>query len=103
MRQFLVYNGLRLLILVATFAVVSGVWLLASGHLDWFWSLVIALLVSGLLSYRLLASQRAAFAAQIDARAHRAVAAFEALRAKDDAEVDAKFEAARSGEDDQPR
>lgn len=86
MKEFVVYTLLRLVVLVATFAVVAGIWIAVAGSLDWFWSLVIAFVVSGVASYTLLNPQRAAFAARVDARAHKAAAAFEAMKAKEDEE-----------------
>jgi hypothetical protein len=83
-KEFVVYTLLRLVILVATFAIVAGIWILAAGNLNWFWCLLIAFLVSGVASYTLLNRQRTAFAARVDARAHKAAAAFEALKAKED-------------------
>ena len=86
MKEFVVYTLLRLVVLVATFAIVAGIWIAVAGNLDWFWTLVIAFVVSGLASYTLLNGQRAAFAARVDARAHKAAAAFEAMKAKEDEE-----------------
>jgi hypothetical protein len=99
-KPFLVYNGLRLGVLVGTFVVVAGVWLLVAGHFDWFWALVISLVVSGVVSFRLLNGPRLALAARIDERAQKAASAFEALRTGDDAEVDAEFEAAAHEDDE---
>ncbi|HVX55848.1 DUF4229 domain-containing protein [Nocardioides sp.] len=84
MKEFVVYTLMRLLVLIGTFAIVSGIWLLVSGSLDWFWAIVIAFLVSGVASYTLLNKQRAAFALRVDARAQKAAAAFEAMRSKED-------------------
>jgi hypothetical protein len=83
-KEFVVYTVLRLVVLVATFAIVAGIWILASGNLNWFWALVIAFLASGVASYTLLNRQRMAFAARVDARAHKAAAAFEAMKSKED-------------------
>jgi len=99
-RPFLVYNGLRLAVLVATFIVVAGIWLLVAGHFDWVWTLVISFVVSGVVSFRLLNGPRSALARRIDERAHKAANAFEALRNGDDAEVDAEFEAASHDDSD---
>ena len=84
MKEFAVYTGLRLLVFVATFAVVAAIWILTSGSLNWFYALLIAFVVSGVASYTLLNRQRAAFANRVDARATRAV---EAMRAKEDEQV----------------
>jgi hypothetical protein len=50
------------------------------------WAVVIALLLSGVASYFLLNRQRAAFAARVQERADRASAAFEARKAREDAD-----------------
>lgn len=92
MRPFAVYTGMRVLVFVATFAVVAGIWMLSSGSLNWFYSLLIAFVVSGIASYTLLNRQREAFAGRVDQRANRMV---EAMRARDEAEEAAQREAAQ--------
>jgi hypothetical protein len=83
-KQFWIYTGLRVLLFVATAAVVFGVWLAVTGSAPIMWVLVVALLVSGLASYFLLARQRAALAVNVDERARRATSKFEELKAKED-------------------
>lgn len=97
MRAFVVYTGMRVLVFVATFAVVAGIWILASDSLNWFYSLLIAFVVSGIASYTLLNRQREAFAGRVDQRASRMV---EAMRAREDAE---EAEAARAAAEDARR
>jgi len=82
MKEFAIYTGLRLAVFVATFAIVAGIWILTVGGLNWFYSLLIAFVVSGIASYTLLNRQRAAFARRVDERATRAV---QAINAKEDA------------------
>lgn len=81
MKEFWIYTGLRILVFVATLAIVSGIWLLVSGSLDWLWVVVIAFVVSGVASYTVLNRPRQALAAKVDARATRTV---EAMRSKED-------------------
>lgn len=81
MKEFLIYTGLRLALLVGTFVVVGGIWLLVAGELNWFYTLLISFLVSGVVSYLLLDQQRAAFARRVEARATKAT---EAMRTKED-------------------
>ena len=50
------------------------------------WALVIALVVSGLVSFFVLDPQRERFARRVDERARRATAAFEAMKAREDAD-----------------
>jgi uncharacterized membrane protein len=83
-KEFWVYTSLRLLLFVASAAVIFGVWLAVSGSASIMWVLVIALVVSGLGSYFLLGRQRVALAHHVDERARRATEKFEELRAKED-------------------
>jgi hypothetical protein len=83
-KEFVVYTLLRNVVFAATFAIVAGIWLLVAGNLDWLWADVIAFLVSGIASYTVLNKQRNAFAMRVDARAAKAAAAFEAMKAKED-------------------
>ena len=80
----MVYTGLRLALFVISFLVVAGLWGLFADEVDILWSLVIALVVSGIASYYLLNKQRDAFARRVEERAARASAAFEQLKAKED-------------------
>jgi hypothetical protein len=83
-KEFWTYTGLRLLIFAASVAIVFGVWLAVAGSVSIMWALVVGLLLSGLASYFLLGRQRAALAHHVDARAHRAAARFDEMRAKED-------------------
>jgi hypothetical protein len=85
-KEFVVYTGLRLLMFAATFGVVIGVWVLATGKANVVVSVVVAFIVSGIGSYFLLNGQRVAFARRVEARAARATKAFDDLKAKEDAE-----------------
>ena len=71
MKEFVVYTGLRLLMFVATFAVVVGLWLLIAGEANIFAAVLIGFLVSGIGSYFLLNAQREAFARRVDERYKR--------------------------------
>ncbi len=83
-KEFWVYTGLRLLMFVATAALVFGVWLAIAGSAPIMWVLLIALVVSGVGSYALLGRQRAALAQHVDDRARRATERFDEMRAKED-------------------
>lgn len=95
MKAFAVYTGMRVLVFVATFAVVAGIWLLAADTLNWFYALLIAFVVSGIVSFTLLNRQREAFAGRVDQRASRMV---ESMRAREDAE-EAEEAARRAAQD----
>jgi uncharacterized membrane protein len=83
-KAFWTYTTLRVLLFLATAAVVFGIWLAIAGSAPIMWVLVVAFLVSGIASYFLLNPQRTAFARQVDERAHRAAEKFEEMRAKED-------------------
>jgi hypothetical protein len=83
-KEFWTYTALRLLIFAASVAIVFGVWMAVAGSVSIMWVLVVGLLLSGIASYFLLGRQRAALAHHVDARAPRAAARFEELRAKED-------------------
>ncbi len=85
-KEFWIYTGLRLLLFMATLAVVFGVWLLLADQVPVLWAVVIAFALSGVASYFLLDRSREALARRVQARADRASVALEARRAKEDAD-----------------
>ena len=97
MTEFWIYTGLRLLSLVATFGIVAGIWSLVAGEVDIFFSVILAFVISGVLSFFVLDPQRRAFAEKVEARAAKAV---EAARAKEDAEIDSEGDTTLNGEGD---
>ncbi len=87
MKEFLVYTGMRIVLFLASFGVVIGIWsLVTDGQVPVFWTLILALVISGVLSYYVLNRQRAAFAERVEERASRAAAAFEAHKAREDSD-----------------
>ncbi len=85
-KEFVVYTLLRLVLFAASFAVVAGIWLAVSDSVPLMWVFVIAFVASGVASYFLLNRQRESFARRVDERARRASQAFEARKAREDAE-----------------
>ena len=85
-KEFVVYTVLRLVVFAASLAVVGGIWLALSDSVPVMWVFVIAFVISGVASYFLLNRQRESFARRVDERARRASAAFEAARAREDAD-----------------
>jgi uncharacterized membrane protein YfcA len=85
-KEFVVYTGLRLLMLAATFGIVVGLWLLVADKANIFVAILIAFVVSGVGSYFLLNRPREALAQRVQVRAARATKAFEELKAKEDAD-----------------
>ena len=80
-KAFWTYTVLRVLLFLATAAVVFGIWLAIAGSAPIMWVLVVAFLVSGIASYFLLSGQRVAFASRVEKRAD---ATMERMRAKED-------------------
>jgi hypothetical protein len=84
-KAFAIYTLLRLALFVVCYAVLAGLWALVLGSDEaLLWPFVAAVLVSSLLSLKLLAPQRERFAQSVEARATKATANFEARRARED-------------------
>jgi len=85
-KHFVIYTVMRLGLLLATFAVVSTVAMLifGQGALVWFVAMLVAAVISSLLSLKLLAGPRERFAETVEARAARAKVKFEELRSRED-------------------
>lgn len=85
MKAFISYTVLRLLLFLTTYLVLAGLWVLAFGRDGaLLLPLIAAVIVSSLLSLRLLAPQRERFAAVVEARATRATQRFEERKARED-------------------
>jgi hypothetical protein len=87
-KHFVIYTLLRLALFVATFAVLSTLTVLIFGGSAeiWFVTLILAAVVSSVLSLRLLAGPRERFAESVEARATRAKDRFEEIRSREDAD-----------------
>jgi hypothetical protein len=85
-KEFVVYTVLRILLFVASLAIVAGIWLLLTDEVPLLWVLVLGFALSGIASYFLLNRQRAAFAGRVEERAQKATARFEEMRAREDAD-----------------
>jgi hypothetical protein len=85
-KEFVVYTALRILLFVASLAIVAGIWLLLTDEVPLLWVLVLGFALSGIASYFLLNRQRAAFAGRVEERAQKATARFEEMRAREDAD-----------------
>ena len=86
MKEFVIYTALRILLFVASLAIVAGIWLLLTDEAPLLWVLIVGFALSGVASYFLLNRQRAAFAGRVEERARRASARFEEMRAREDAD-----------------
>lgn len=84
-KAFAIYTMLRLGLFVACYAVLGWVYIGFFGRSGaLLWPFLAAVVLSSILSYRLLAPQRERFAAVVQARAERASSRFEQQRAKED-------------------
>ena len=81
----MIYTALRILLFFGALAVVVGIWL-PLGEVDLTWAILIAVVVSGIGSYFVLNAYREKFAQVVQRRAEKATAAFEELKAKEDAD-----------------
>lgn len=85
MKPFLLYTGLRIGLFVLVWVVLIGIAAaFGAGQGAWIWLLVAAAVISSVVSLRLLAGPREALAQHVQARAERATARFEELKAKED-------------------
>lgn len=85
MKEFVIYTAMRVLLFLASFGIVAGIWGLASDEgVPLFWAVVLAFLISGVASYFILDRQREAFARRVEDRASRASAAFEERKSRED-------------------
>lgn len=93
MKEFAIYSLLRLMLLAAVFVVVLGIWILVFGNdSSIVWPLLLAFLVSGILSVFLLNRPREAFAERVEGRAHRVASRYHELRSKEDRDESAASE-----------
>lgn len=85
MKEFAVYTLMRLVLFVATYAVLGGAWVAIYGQGGVLLApFLAAIIVSSMLSLKLLAPQRERFAAVVDARATRASQRFEDIKSRED-------------------
>jgi hypothetical protein len=86
-KPFAIYTAMRLGMFVVCLAVFALAYLAVFGTTGaLLYPFLAAVLVSSLLSWKFLAPQRERFAANVQARAERATAKFEEMRAKEDAD-----------------
>jgi hypothetical protein len=85
-KDFAVYTLARIGLFVASFAIIAGAWMLATGsdQVPVLWPLLLAAVVSAVASYYLLQGPRSRFAARVEARAAAASRRFEQARTKED-------------------
>jgi MFS family permease len=84
-KAFVIYSALRLALFAAVLALVIGIWIrVFGGEQSILWPVLVAFLISGLLSLFLLNKPREEFARRVEERAHRAATKFEELKTKED-------------------
>ena len=83
MKEFAVYTLARIGLFVASYLVITGLFL-AFGRSSVLLQLLLAAVVSAVGSYYLLQGPRQRFAARVDARASNIARRFEETRAKED-------------------
>ena len=86
MKVFLAYTGARLGIFLLAYAVVVGgfYWVDPDGEVPLLWPLLVAAVVSAVISAYALRGLRARFAAEVEQRAGRMSRRFEEMKAKED-------------------
>lgn len=84
MKEFWTYTLLRIALFVGTTAVVWGVYALIADTINLLVVVLVAAVISSVLSWKLLAGPRNRFAASVEARASRASARFEDIKARED-------------------
>ena len=84
MKEFWTYTLLRIALFVGTTAVVWGVYALVADTINLAVVVLVAAVISSVLSWKLLAAPRNRFAASVEARAARASARFEEIKARED-------------------
>ena len=80
-KEFWTYTAMRLGLFVGAFVIVFAIWSVIDSTVELLWVLVIAFVISGVLSYAMLNRQRAAFAIKVEKRVERRL---EASRTKED-------------------
>lgn len=86
MKEFVIYTVARLGLFVASYAVISGIYMLVTGtdSVPLIWPLLLAAIVSAVASLYLLKGPRTRFAARVEQRAATMTRRFEEARAKED-------------------
>lgn len=87
-KDFVVYTALRLGLFLLTWGAVTGAWILITDEPALGLTFLIALVLSGIGSYWVLAGPRDRLARHVDERARRATAAFEEMRSREDSDTD---------------
>ena len=86
MKHFLIYTGLRIALFLACWGVALGIVvpIFGAGRAVGAWAFVAAVVISSVLSLKVLAGPRERFAASVEARAARAAERFEEMKSTED-------------------
>jgi Protein of unknown function (DUF4229) len=84
-KEFIVYTAARFGLFLVIYGVVLGIYVLVAGTpVPVLWPLVLAAVISAVMSIYLLKGMRERFAAKVQARAARMSQRFEEMKAKED-------------------
>jgi hypothetical protein len=83
-KEFWIYTLLRVVLFIGTTAVVWGVYALMADTINLLVVVLVAAVISSVLSWKLLAGPRNRFATSVEARAARASERFEEMKARED-------------------
>ena len=83
-KEFWIYTALRLLLFLASFGIVVGLWFLVADEVPILFALIIALVMSGVGSYFLLSIPRERLAQRVQVRAERMSSKMEELKSRED-------------------
>ena len=80
MKEFAVYNLMRILLLASWIVIVIGVWSMISNPVPILWALIVAVIGSGVSAWFLLARQREALANRVANRVDTTKSKYEEMR-----------------------
>jgi Protein of unknown function (DUF4229) len=83
-KEFWIYTGLRVLLFLASFGIVVGVWFLLADEVPILPALLIAIVASGIGSYFLLSHPREQLARRVQSRAEQMTAKMDEIKARED-------------------
>lgn len=85
MKEFWIYTGMRIGLFLACVAVIWGVYaMVAADTINLLVVILLAAVISSVLSWKFLAVPRQRFAASVEARAHRMASKFDEIKARED-------------------
>lgn len=83
-KDFVIYTLMRVLLFVATAAIVFAIWALVADSVPIVWVIVVAFIISGIGSFFLLNPQREALAKRVEGPASKVGERYERMRSSED-------------------